>query len=196
MPTIVPKASDIVRERVSRIEVPMAERRTFSDEETRVEARRLYDLGMGCNAIGREIGIVPSAVSAWAKREGLKFDRSKVIAANKANAADLEQKRLRLVSKMADVAEDALDSLDAPYLVYNFGGKDNEYRDEVLDAAPMDARRTAVTMAGIAFDKASRVIERETDVSGATSVLGALQAGLGAVVAALDQDTPPDEQDG
>lgn len=174
----------------------MAERRTFSDEETRVEARRLFDEGLGCNAIAREIGIVPSAVSAWAKREGLKFDRAKVLAANKANAADLEEKRLRLAAKMADVAEDALDSLDAPYLVYNFGGKDNEYRDEVLDAAPMDARRTAVTMAGIAFDKASRVVERETDVSGAVSVLGALQAGLGAVVAALDQDTPPDEQDG
>ncbi|WP_051702045.1 hypothetical protein [Mycetocola saprophilus] len=170
----------------------MTERRTFEDEQTRVDARALYDEGLGCNAIARELNISASSVSLWAKREGLKFDRAQVAEANRAHVADLAAARIRLATKLTTVAESALDSLDEEYLVYNFGGKDNEYREHTLSKAPMDARRTAVTMGAVAFDKVSRIVERETDVTGAESTLAALKAGFHAVIGDVDSASDDD----
>lgn len=71
----------------------------------------------------------------------------------------LKDSHLRLAERLLAEAHSILDDLHKPYLVYNFGGRDNSYEEHTLDAPPMDVRLTAVRTAGIAFDKAARIID-------------------------------------
>lgn len=125
-------------------------------------ARELHALDWSCREIAKEVGVVPSTISRWAEREGLPFDRSKTAAATKAHTVDLAAARIRLAEKMHAAAEDMLDRIDDPYLVYNFGGKDNTYEERTLDTAPVEVRRNIIVTAGIAFDKLTRIVEKDT----------------------------------
>jgi predicted transcriptional regulator len=166
--------------------------RTFS-EEMRAEARRLFDEGYGCNAIARKIEIAPSAVSDWAKDEGLRFDRSQAALAVRAHTVDMAEGRLDLARKMQQVANDLLDSLDGEYLVYSFGGKENDYNEHMLEAPPVEVIRSAVVTAGIAFDKATKVLEKSIDgVAGAHSLLDALATGFAAAAIEYEAGLPDD----
>ena len=90
---------------------------------------------------------------------------------------DMAETRLLLAQKMAVAAHDLLDSLDGEYLVYSFGGKDNTYEEHTLERPPVEVVRNAVTTAGIAFDKASKVLEATPEgTTEAESVLDRLEA--------------------
>src|SRR5262245_8271385 len=102
----------------------MARSRTF-DAKRAQEARALYDEGHGCNAIAKRLDVAPSTISAWAKREGLAFDRSQTSLAVRAHTIDLAEARLLLAQKMTVAASDMLDRLDGKYIVFAFGGKSN-----------------------------------------------------------------------
>lgn len=92
--------------------------------------------------------------------------------ANEARKVDLAEARIRLAEKMLHRSEEMLDALDKPYLVYNFGGKDNTYRQHTLKVAPVEVRRNAVVTAGITFDKLTRIVER--DAGGSEEAVGML----------------------
>lgn len=163
------------------------------EPETRTEALRLFEAGKSRNAIARELGIGAATVTKIIGDAGQAFDREQTAAAVKAHTVDLAALRLRLAEKMGTAAERMLDKLDDPYLVYNFGGKDNDYNEHTLDSAPVEVRRSVIVTGGIAFDKITRVVERDPDTSGATSVLSALETGLRAVVAELDAGVTTDD---
>jgi predicted transcriptional regulator len=153
-------------------------KRTFTPQ-MRAVARELFDEGLGCNAIARKIEISPAAVSKWAKDEGIKFDRSQAALAVRAHTVDLAQARLELAAKMMVVATDSLDMLDGPFTVFAFGGKENDFNSQELDSAPMEARRSAQMIAGVAFDKATKVVEATPEgVIGAESLIDRIEAGL------------------
>lgn len=161
----------------------MAERRTFTDKHAQ-EARALFDEGHGCNAIARKLSVSPATISGWAKREGLRFDRSQTALAVRAHTIDLAEMRVHLAQKMAVAASDMLDRLDGEYTVFSFGGKDNEYNEHTLEEPPVEVVRNAVTTAGIAFDKASRIVEASDDADGLApveSMLGRLAVRFGLV---------------
>lgn len=144
------------------------------------DARDLYDSGLGCNAIARKMGIDPATVSHWAADVGVKFDRSQTALAVRAHTIDLAESRIDLAKKMAQVASDMLDSLDGTYLVYSFGGKENGYNEHTLDRPPVEVIRNAVTTAGIAFDKATKVTEgSDPDKAAAVSLLSGLARMIG-----------------
>jgi transposase-like protein len=150
--------------------------RTFDAER----AQELFDQGLGCNAIARELGVAASTVSKWAKDSKRSFDRAQVAAANQAHRVDLAAGRIRLAEKMLAAAEAMLDDIDEPYLVYNFGGKDNTYEEHELDTAPVEVRRNIITTAGITFDKLTRVVETSGDgADDAKSMLAQLGRALG-----------------
>lgn len=153
----------------------MARRGTFDSK--RAEARRLFDQGLSCRAIAKELGCSPSTVSRWAEAEKLSFDRSQTAAAVQAHTVDLAKARVELAQEMAAAGLELLRARHRPYLVFNFGGKDNTYEEHTLDRPPVEVIRNAVTTAGIAFDKASRVVEStpEGQVE-AESVLDRLEA--------------------
>lgn len=151
----------------------MARNGTFDSQRT--EARTLYDAGHSCRAIAEQLHVSPSTISRWAKQEGLKFDRSKVEAAVKAHTIDLAAERLLLANEMMEAARVGLRELKGSFLVYSFGGKENDYNEHTLDKAPPSVRREMMSSAGIAFDKATKVVEKSTDgVAGAHSLLDAL----------------------
>lgn len=156
----------------------MARRETFQDGE---RARELFDQGLGCNAIARELGVGAATISRWARREGLDFSRDETAVAVRARVVDIAASRTELTKKILLVAHESLDNLDGPYLVYAFGGKDNEYAEHLLDTPPIEVTRTAVTIAKDAHAVATKTLELTPEGTAlAESVLDRLEASLDA----------------
>jgi nucleoid-associated protein YgaU len=172
--------------------------KTFT-EQTRTDARRLFDEGYGCNAIARELGFSPARISKWAKDEGLLFDRRQTELAVRAHTIDLAADRLLLAQKMIVNANDSLEMLEGPFEVFNFGGKENDFNSQILDEAPMEARRSAQMIAGVAFDKATRIVEKDNggldDAVGVIDDLSAVFKAAADAIRAADEtptETVPD----
>lgn len=124
-------------------------------------ARELHGQELSCRQIAKQLGVAPSTISRWAEREGLSFDRFRTAAASQAHAVDLAAGRLRLAEKMLAATEEMLDTLDDPYVVYSFGGRDNTYEEHTFeDGAPVDVRKTVIQSAGVTFDRLTRIVER------------------------------------
>jgi hypothetical protein len=154
----------------------MAGRETFQQGQ---RARALFDTGMACNAIARELGVGAATISRWAKREGLSFARDATALAVRARSVDIADSRTLLTKKLLAVAHETLDHLDGPYLVYNFGGSENTYEEHLLDAPPVDVVRTAVTIGKDAHTVATKTLEQTPEgLRGAESLLDRLEAGL------------------
>lgn len=130
-------------------------------QETRARVVALFHEGKSRNAIAKLVGIGAATVTSIIGAAGLSFDRSKTAAAVKAHTIDLAAQRITLAEKMAAVAEKMLDQIDDEYLVYNFGGKDNDYNEHLLDSPPVEVKRSIVVTAGIAFDKITRIVEKD-----------------------------------
>lgn len=161
----------------------MAKRETFRDKRGH-EARALFDEGLSCNAIAKKLGVGAATISRWAEAEGLTFPgRAQVKVAQEVREFDMAAARVRLARKMTANADHVLDSLDGPYLVYSFGGKDNDYNEHTLDTAPMSARREAQTIGAIAFDKLTKALEGVEDggVSEGKAMLVALGKAFGVI---------------
>jgi hypothetical protein len=154
-------------------------------------AQELADQGLSCRAIAKEMGFAPSTVSRWAEGAGVKFDRAQTAAAVQAHTVDLAAGRLRLAEKMLAASEAMLDDIDGEYLVYNFGGKDNDYNEHLLDAAPVEVKRNIITTAGITFDKLTRIVEKsDTGLEQAVGVLDTLAEGFRAAADIYRGETP------
>lgn len=138
----------------------MAARETFQGGQ---RAHELFDQGLSCNAIARALNVGAATISRWAKREGLSFDRSGTELAVRARVIDIAESRTLLTKKMLAVAHEALDNLDGPYLVYNFGGAENTYVEHLLDTPPIEVTRTAQTIAREAFAASTKALEKTTD---------------------------------
>jgi len=152
----------------------MTARETFQAGD---RARELYDLGMGCNAIARELKVGAATISRWAKREGLNFSRDETAVAVRARAIDIAASRTELTKKLLLVAHEALDNLDGPYLVYNFGGAENSYEEHLLDTPPIEVTRVAVTIGKDAHAVATKTLEMTPEGTAlAESVLDRLEA--------------------
>lgn len=157
-------------------------------------ALELAEQGMSCRGIAKELGCAPSTVSRWAERAGVSFDRAQTAAAVKAHTVDLAAGRVRLAEKMLAASEAMLDKIDEPYLVYNFGGKDNTFEQAELASAPVEVRRNVITTAGITFDKLTRIVEKsDTGLDQAVGVIDTLAAGFTAVAERLRSESPTDE---
>lgn len=104
---------------------------------------------------------------------------------------------MELAQKLMVVSSNALDALEEPYLVYNFGGKDNTYEEHILAAAPVDVIRSTVVVAGIAIDKATRILEKDNGgLDEAVGVLDALSGNLAAAAELLRARDETDVDDG
>lgn len=91
---------------------------------------------------------------------------------------------MRLAEKTLHRSEQVLDTIDGPYLVYNFGGKDNTCEEHTLAKPPVEVQRNAVVTAGIAFDRLTRIVERES--GGTEMALGLLDHAAAALSTATD----------
>lgn len=148
-------------------------------------ARELHAADVSCREIAKRLDVAPSTISRWAEREGLTFDRAQTAAATQAHTVDLAAARVRLAEKMAHRTNQMLDTLEDPFLVYNFGGRDNTYEEHVLDQAPVDVWSKAIQSAGVAFDRLTRIVEKSNP--GLSEAEGLLDAAAAAFKAAADQ---------
>lgn len=111
-------------------------------EQDRADVARLHAAGLGRNAIMREIGRSGRIVSAIAKELGLSFARGKQVKeATEAKKADAASRRARLQVDMLAAAEKLLGQMFSPAKVYNFGGKENTYEEQLHDEPPFSDKR-------------------------------------------------------
>lgn len=128
--------------------------------EIRAQIIELFDKKRHRNDIARELGISGLTVTRVCRQAGREFDRANEILELRAAQVDLDELRTKVAKKMLIVADDTLNDLDTPHLIYNFGGRDNTYNEHLLDEAPLDAKLNAMRTASLAFDKATRITER------------------------------------
>jgi hypothetical protein len=132
------------------------------------------------NQIARDHGVGVATVTKIAKEVGHQFDRSATKDATRAAVLDGKARRTLMSHRLLDRAEMALDNMDGPHLVFNFGGSSNTYREHLLDVPPTADQRNLMTMAAIAIDKHLAIDRHDADLGteGARSVLGALGEAL------------------
>ncbi|MDF2916787.1 MAG: hypothetical protein K0S70_1004 [Microbacterium sp.] len=165
---------------------------TISDEQ-RQQVIDLHGQGIPRNQIARQLGISAGSVTNICRNAGLAFDRSETKHATEVRAVDLAAGRIRLAEKMLAASEDMFDTIDGPYEVYNFGGKDNTFESRVLDSAPVEVRRNVITTAGITFDKLTRIVEKsDTGLEQAVGVLDTIADGFRAAAEKYRSETPTD----
>jgi len=160
-------------------------------EDQKAEVLALHAAGHARNEIARRIGISAGSVTNICRDAGLTFDRSETKQATEARQVDLAAGRIRLAEKMLAASEDMLDRIDDEYLVYNFGGKENDYNEHLLESAPVEVRRNIITTAGITFDKLTRIVEKsDTGLEQAVGVLDTLAEGFRAAADIYRSETP------
>lgn len=165
----------------------------ISDEQ-RAQVLNLHAQGLPRNDIARQTGVSAGSVTNICRDAGLSFDRSATKQASAARSVDLTAGRIRLAEKMLAASESMLDKIDDPYLVYNFGGADNSYREHTLESAPVEVKRNIITTAGITFDKLTRIVERsDSGLEQAVGVLDTIARGFDAAADRLRAETPTDE---
>ena len=124
----------------------------FTDAE-RLRVRQLHAQGMSSRAIARELGRSQGAVSKNAAAMGLSFDREQTKAATAAVVADSAALRAQTSRRFLVKSGDLLDQMDQPHTAFNFGGKDNTYEEHEFEKPPVDALKSLMQSAALAFDK-------------------------------------------
>jgi len=174
-------------------------------DETRAQVVAMHGDGAGRNAIARALDLSAATVSRIVHDAGLTFDREQTALALRARQIDLAAERATIKSMLLVRARDALEALDAPALVYSFGGKDNTYAERLLDAPPVTDQRNLMTIAGIALTRYAdldRVDNGATSTADAVGMLDRLSSALTVAVDSMtaDGDLPdptrtPDQAD-
>jgi Helix-turn-helix domain len=119
----------------------------------RARIRELHAQGLSCTRIAAEIGRSKSAVTRQCQAMGLAFDRAQTKTATAAKVADNAARRAEISRRFLEKSADLLDQMDQPHTAFNFGGKDNTYEEHEFSKPPVDALKTLVQAAGIAFDR-------------------------------------------
>ncbi|WP_320069616.1 helix-turn-helix domain-containing protein [Micromonospora sp. RTGN7] len=129
------------------------------------QVRALHAQGLGRNAIAKELRRSGKTISNIAAEMGLSFERTgAAAAATEARKADGATRRAQLQLDALNAANRLMGQMFQPALVYNFGGKENDYNSTTLDEPPFADKRNIATaiqaLAGTAlklaeYDKAT-----------------------------------------
>lgn len=130
--------------------------------------------GKARNQIARDHGVSAGTVTNIAREFVIEdaFDRSATKRATEAAEADDRAWRVSTSRRFLTVANDLLDQLKQPHIVFNIGGKDNVYTEHQLDAPPTADIRNLVVSAATAFDK--HLAQDRHDVGGDVSEVESL----------------------
>jgi transposase-like protein len=134
----------------------------FTDRE-REQVAELHAQGKGRNAISRETGIHQKRVSAIAAELGLSFQRggARTTAATEARKADAATRRARIEEQALASAEKLLSQMWKPALVFNFGGKENDYNSTTLEEPPFADKRAIATSVQALLQTALKIAEHD-----------------------------------
>lgn len=144
------------------------------------------------NEIAREHGVSPSTVSKIAREKNKTFDRAKTEKATRARVSDMAALRAQVAEKYLRKADELLDQMDEPHLVFSFGGKENTYNEQLLERPPTGDLRNLMTASAVALDKHLKIISADTESgsAGAASMLSGIADALQVAAEALDAESP------
>lgn len=149
-------------------------------DHDRAEVRRLHGEGKGRNDIARTLELAAGTITKIARELGLSFDRAPTAQATEARKTEAAARRAELELAYLAEARMLIEELRAPVLVFNFGGKDNTYEEQLHDEPDAASKLKLMQASGIAVDRALKLSDADasTGLPAAKSMLGALAAGL------------------
>lgn len=158
----------------------MARGRTFDQGQ---RARELFDTGMSCNAIAKQLGFSPSTISGWAKREGLAFNQSQTEDAVQTQRVSRAARRALIIDRLYDRTEKILDRLESED-GYTYRMSFGEGTEVVTDDDPPAAdEKSLATAINIYLDRAAKLelVDDGDGVAHVDSMLGRLARRFGLV---------------
>jgi transposase-like protein len=178
--------------------VPLRRDYTPVTDEERAAIIRLHGQGKGRNEIARLTGRAQRTVSLICAEEGLIFDTSMTEDATRARIAQLAALRADTAVDLHLDAMKLTQQMWEPATIYNFGGKDNTYRDKQVDEPPSGDKKNLMAAAGIALEKSLKLVPPadDTGAEAAQSMLGQLMVGLKAVYDEAREEVASEEAEG
>lgn len=163
----------------------------LTDEEIE-HIRELHEQGRSRNEIARELGRSPGTITNHCNRLGLSFDRTPVIAANRARRADAETRRRELTENLLDDAERVRQLIFSEYTQIQYIGPNAIRREDVLGLPPAKDMHDYARTFNILATQHAKLAAMDDD-GGLTGALQSLN-GLGAALqAAFGGDSDDDE---
>lgn len=155
----------------------MAQGRTFEDGQ---RARELFDTGKSCNAIAKELGVSPSTISGWAKRENLSFDKSSTEDAVAAARVSRAARRGAIIDRLYARTERILDRLEADQYTYTLMGPNGSVTVTEDDPPAADEKNLATAIHSYLKDAADlELTDDGNGLSPVESMLGRLAVRFG-----------------
>jgi transposase-like protein len=111
----------------------------LSDDE-RQRIIELLPSGRSCRSIAHEVEHSPTTVARIAHEVGHVFGRANIVRAQEARLAYGAEWRADFAKRLSAKCDALLGNMEGEYLVFNFGGRDNDYREHVLDSPPTEAK--------------------------------------------------------
>lgn len=110
---------------------------------------------------------------------GTPESRAKTKNATAATVADMAAQRAEISQRMLAAARRALDDMDSPAKIYNFGGKDNTYNEREVPRPTTADQRNLMIIAATALDKHKMLDGYDASKAAASAVDDWLGAMLG-----------------
>mgnify|MGYP001237743837 FL=1 len=123
-----------------------------SDEEREAILAMLKE-GKSVGQVAKRFGRSKTTVSKIGREAGLDLARPELKKAAEAQRAENAARRAELARLLLEDAFRLREQLWQPCRVYNFGGKDNVYREHILPEPDARTKREILTAIGIAVDK-------------------------------------------
>lgn len=150
----------------------MGTRRTYTTSQ-KTEALKLYETH-GPTAVQKQLGIPKATVTKWAKANGVPtVHTSRTREATEARSVGLKARRQELTALLLEDAHKLRRQLWEPTVVFNFGGKDNDYNERAVDEPTFSDKRAILGAVGIAVDRVIKLdaVDQDNGASAATSML-------------------------
>lgn len=157
-------------------------------DTVRVQVVLLAKTGLPRNEVSRRTGVSRVTVSRICAAAGVTFDREATAAAVQAKSLDFKARRQLLSQKFLERSNQMLDEINAAYMAYSFGGKDNVYTEHLQPCPPPGDKRSLMQAATYALNAHLSIEAKDGDqgIEGAKSMLGALAAGIEAAARELE----------
>lgn len=148
------------------------------------EIQRLAKEGLTLSKIAKETGVSRNTCKKYAEVVGVDFGANRnpgLEVAVKNRTLDLKARRQELAIRLLDETDQLLDSLHQKHLAFSFGGKDNDYNEQEIDAPPAADKKHIVSAASLLMQKHLEYIKHDSDngASEAVSIISRIVDSLG-----------------
>lgn len=120
-------------------------------DDERARIIELIESGLSRSEVARQAGRGKSTITRIANEIGWDWlamadarTQSSLARAHGARSAFSAERRAVIAARMTEECEKLLDQMHGEFLVFNFGGKDNDYNEHLLERPPVESTRAMV----------------------------------------------------